>query len=466
MLKFKISVSKNQKKHTIIFDSISEAAARKRVHNEWYSILWIEKIDWNNFKWNLFIFKWIKNWEIKTWKVAWDDIFKIYLKLTDWLGYEIINLFLESDKWLSEEEKNKNLKRLKEQYIIYKKLNTQKEKKVTKLEVSENIKENTNKNKVLDNFYMKKELEDTYELIDFVLKKLKNVIEKNSLWEYIDSDSKEKFKKVYNAIIKLRNSTNVNKLKEVWEIALIKVWEYELIKLEEKRDIKSKILIKSTNKLLKQFWSKKQFIEKDKDIKYQINKFYKNINSYFKKLFKKEKITIDKSSYYYLNILVAINKFKEKKSELNKETLKKFYVYLYPFWAFWLIKNDLSLKRKVINQNLILLIKKRDWKLDSYTKIKKWYKIFLKNLFWLFLIMRKYILIVIFYYSLFFIFLINFSFYSASFDLDLYLNYIWIFYFISLILVYFGIYFSKWFISLGINFIIVNFLIIFWLINF
>jgi len=61
---------------------------------------------------------------------------------------------------------------------------------------------------------MKKELEQTYKLIDFVLEKVKNLIENKEIAN-LDIEQKEKLKTVYNSIIKIKKTTNINKLREI-----------------------------------------------------------------------------------------------------------------------------------------------------------------------------------------------------------------------------------------------------------
>jgi hypothetical protein len=78
----------------------------------------------------------------------------------------------------------------------------------------ESTREKKESNKSLETFYMKKELEETYRLIDFVLIKLKNILE-NAIDEDIDFEKKDKLKTLFNSIVKIKKTTNINKLKEV-----------------------------------------------------------------------------------------------------------------------------------------------------------------------------------------------------------------------------------------------------------
>jgi len=60
---------------------------------------------------------------------------------------------------------------------------------------------------------MKKELEESHKVIDLVLSKLKNILESTTY--NISEEEKEKYKLLYNNIIKLKNITNIPKIKEV-----------------------------------------------------------------------------------------------------------------------------------------------------------------------------------------------------------------------------------------------------------
>lgn len=459
MPNYKIAVSKNGKKYTIVFKSDNENTARERVHSEWYSILGLEEVLNKTDLWNFFIFEWYKDWEIKHWKIVWKDIFKVYVKLKKDLEYDITLLYNEKDEWLSKEDKEKIIKELKEEYDLF----YNKRKKDTRLTNIEKLKknnyiENNNNNKDLDSFYLKKELEDVNKLIDHILEKLDNLI----LWEnkiILSNKKLEKLKFVYNEIVKLKKTTNISKLRQIWELALIKIWNIELVELEKLKNSDSRKLLKDTNILLKKIWSSDKFVEKDRDIKYQYWLFIERIKSIFIELFKKEKIEeIDKESHSYIKNLLLISKYKQRYKENTKYIVLNFYKLIFNKK----LKEETFLARDVIKQNLVLLKAREKWVNYSYTLIKKginkfFYKIieFSKNscnyLFW----------VIIGYTIIFFIYL-NFSIYFRANDY----NYDGIFYFIIIIFIYFLLSFSRSIFLLTINFVFLIFIIIFWVINF
>jgi len=126
------------------------------------------------------------------------------------MGYNIIKLYSDLDIKKADDYKKNILLELEEQYKYFK--NTKKE----KLRESEESGKNkvVDKNEInIDNFYLKKELEETYKLIDFVLNKLNKLLAENKY--NLNDLKKEKLKNLYNSLIKIKSSTNTTKLKEV-----------------------------------------------------------------------------------------------------------------------------------------------------------------------------------------------------------------------------------------------------------
>jgi len=74
----------------------------------------------------------------------------------------------------------------------------------------------------MQNFYLKKELDETYKLIDFILVKLDNILNDKEILN-LEIEQKSKIKDIYNSIIKIKESTNISKLKEIGELALLKI---------------------------------------------------------------------------------------------------------------------------------------------------------------------------------------------------------------------------------------------------
>jgi len=454
MQKFKILVSKWGKKYTLVLSGTNEVQARERVHKEWYSILSIESVDEGSIVGHKYLFEAEKNGEIKKWKILWDDIFKAYLKLRKDLWYNVRVLYTEKDEALTREEKQKIMKELEEEYNIF--IWQIKKSRGTKLK--ENKEKNKEKKQELGNFYLKKELDETYKLIDFVLEKIKPII----VWEEnldLNLEQKEKIKDIYNSIIKLKKTTNISKLKEIWELALVKVWKLELINLEKKQDANARELLKETNKLLKKIGSKQQFIEKNKDIGAIFSGFLEDSEKYIKSFFEKNKSTekkqkMDESSYSYIKNERLLKKYKEKLNLNTKDVIKNI--------LSSEKRKNLLLRRKVIKQNILLLLAKKKGVSFSYTFIKKGYVKFIKKIVDAFQDIRQYLFFIIILYSITFIFYINY----ISLYKNYWLDYGGIFYFILLVILYFTLSFSRTLISIILNISLLFFIIIFWIINF
>lgn len=458
MPRYKISVSKEQKKYSIILNAISEVEAKNKVHKQWYSILWLEEISEDKIKGHKFIFEAVdKNWNIKKWKVVANDPFKVYVKLKEGLWYKINFLYSQGEENSSETEKLYIIKHLEEQYNLY---NSRKWKTISE---EKKKKEYKKEKKNLDNFYMKKELDETYRLIDFVLIKLKHILN-NAKEEEVSLEKKQKIKTLYNSIIKLKKTTNIAKLKEIWELALKKVWIIELSILEKNKDSNSKKYLTETNKLLKKIGSKESFIEKDKDINYIINNFINWIKqklNTFKKTKQEKKEEIDRESTSYWKTKLLIQKYSDKLKETNKKILKTYFK-IFKLWEKEKLE-DLKIKKQVIKQNLTILKAKQTGKIVSYTKIIKGYNNSIELLLLLLKLINTYFISFIYIFSLFIIL----YFLGDKFNLIYFnLNINGIFILLYIIFWSFLIFISRGILSVSINIAIFIFMIILWVVNF
>jgi len=460
MPKFKISVSKNQKKYSIVLSAWTENEARKKVHSEWYSILGVEEFKQESIIGHKFFFEAKdKNWNLKKGQVVAKDPFKVYVKLRDGLNYDVKFLYSQDNKDISTWEKIDLIKHLWEQYNLYKSHTSKnKSKKVQKADVKK-------EKKNLESFYLKKELEQTYRLLDFILIKIKNILDKAEESD-VSQEKKDKLQTLYNSITSLKKSTNVTKLREIWELWLRKVWEIELKILEKYKDENSKKLLTETNSLLKKIWSKEQFIEKEKNLSYIVKGFF---NKILKELDagKKQKVekveTIDKWSDSYWKTELLISKYKSKKSENTTKIVTNFLVFIAPFWKNKEKKEELLIRRKIIKQNITILKAKKTGKLVSYTKAIKGYNYFIDYLVLFLQLINNYIAFIIYGFSLLFILYI---FGTKLWIVNFSVNMSWIFTFIYVILWSILIFVSRWILTLGFNLALFVFLFIFWVVNF
>lgn len=464
MPKFKIVASKSNKKYNLILSAQSESEAKERVHNEWYSILSVKISEDKEIQGTKFIF-WIISWEEeKKWIIVGEDIFKSYVKLRKDLWYNIKYLYPESDEGkLTDENKRRIIHDLEKGYTL--KIQSKKQ------EIKKDDTDIKEIRKIDESFYLKNELEQTQRLIEKVLEKMAFIIT-NSHNYNLSEDRKYKLETIYNNVIKLKKSTNISKLKEIWELALIKIGQIELESLEEEKDQESKNLLKETNILLKKIGSGKQFHQKNKDINYIFQQLLWKIKKTFswesiKNIFfpnKKNKELIDKESYSFLKTLLLLEKYKEKLRENNREFFKNFLIIIFPFFQKEK-KEKIIIKRKVIKQNITLLEAKKKWTIGSYTTLIKGYRKFFEIIWVLISSLRRVFFFVILFYSFCFIIYLwyirlwyNFWWYSF--------NYEWILYLLFILLIIILSSISRGILMFCINIVFFIFLFIFSIVNF
>lgn len=454
MKKFKIVVSKDDKKYTLALTAENEFLAKERVHKEWYSILSIEEYIENENS-HKFIFEAKKDWEFKKGQIVWDDILKSYYKLTKNLWYQVIYIYAQWDANLPLDKKEKIVSQLREEYNELEKWAT----KDIKEKLKSQIDKDKEKKQKLEWFYLKKELDEHYKLIDFILKKIESIIIENTL--NINTEQKEKLKELYNAIIKLKKSTNIAKLKQVWEKALLKIGALELEKLEwEKNDYISSQL-KETNKLLKNIGSKEHFLEKNKDIKYifhQILEKIKIIKSSNKWENSDQWYFIDKKSHSFIKNKLFLKKYEQKLNDINMYMLKNFIKLLFDKN----LKEEQKLKKKVIKQNIILLKAKQKWVNFSYTSIIKWYNSFFNYIFKLLNLIKNFIVFISIVFGMFFIWLFIFWKYFWEYHFSFH----WVYYFIFILCLFFVLHYAKNIFFLVFNVVFFFFITIFLVVNF
>ena len=312
----------------------------------------------------------------------------------------------------------------------------------------------------IDQFYMKKELEDVNKLIVHVLVKLESMILWNSIVK-LDLEQKQKLENIYNSIIKLKKSTNISKLREIWERALQKIWKLELEKLEETKDDKNRELLKETNKLLKELWSKDRFVEKDRDFWYQTKQFFDYIKSFFikKNKIKQEKVEIDKESHSYVKNQLYLSKYEEKLRENRIYTTKNFFKLLFNKE----LREMNSLKRSVIKQNIFLLKSRLEWKTISYSFVSKWFLWIFSTINGMIDFLKNNLFYIIFIYIIVFLLLLNLTY---TFWISFNYNISWVFLFLILLFAYIFISFSKNIFFVILNFALFVFIVILWVINF
>lgn len=457
MRNFKVEVSKWLEKYNLIKKAENESLLKEELHKEWFSVLSIQAMGDIEVEGNKFYFEILQNGILKTGTIISQDIFKAYLKIKNNLQYDL--QYIYQNKETSQEEKEKIIHELEEQYRIYLESN---KKQIEKTQEEETKKTRVVVEETVDNFEMKKELDQVYNIIQKVLGKLKIFIDSQD--SYLDFEKKEKLKELYNHLVKLKNSTNIPKLKQVGELALMKVWEIELKILESKKDEESKKLLSETNKLLKEVGSKSSFTPKDQDIGYIVKNFFKSFWEFFKSgKQKKQKFSIDTTSSSYLKTKLLIEKYEKKLKNLNQEKRKNFLIYIIPSKKNTKQKENYYLRNKVLRQNLIILKSRLTGKTYSYTKIVKGYYTFVEKVLWFLEFFKNPLLVLIIFYSSLFL-LLNILHFLGIYVLEI--NFYGLFYFLFLNITFLFLQMVRWVVSLSFNIVFLSFLFIFWVINF
>ncbi len=458
MKNFKVQVSKWLEKYNLIRKAENEILLKEMLHKEWFWILSIQTMGDIEVDGNKFYFEIIQNGELKSGTIVSQDLFKAFLKIKDQLKYDIKYIYSQKDTSL--QEKEKIMHELYEQYRIYldtnkKQIQKKEEVEKEKIKVVEEIK--------IEDFQMKKELDEVYEIISRVMVKLKFFIDIPEN-QYIDFQKKEKLKDIYNTLIKLKSSTNITKLRQIGELALAKIGELELKILESTKNEEVKKLLWETNRLLKDVWSRMSFTPKENDIWYLLKTFFQDVFSFLKpNTQKKKKFSVDTSSTSYLKTKLLIEKYEKKLKNLTKEKQKNFFIYIIPSKENASLKENIYLREKVIRQNLMILKSRLTGKTYSYTKIVKWYHTFVEKVLAMVSFLQTPLLFLVSFYSWFFLLANAMNFlwiYTMS------INFYGMFYFLFINIIFILLSFVRWIGSLIFNIVILSFLFIFWVINF
>lgn len=408
---FKAVCSKNNQKIDVIiqFDTLEQA--KDNLHKQWYAIIQInetqEYTNINNTE--TFFFDIMIDWKIKTWQIQSNDYFKAYIKLVDDLHYDIIYLYDRIDT--PKEDKIIITQKIKLSYEIYKNSKKEQDKKVEEVKLDKQKDKNSWKNDALSEFLLK-DLNKYYILIDKVIEKINFILE--NFKEDINNEKRLKLINLYQALKQVKNITNIIKLKQIWETSLLKVWEFQMELISQNIMKWKKEILKETNKLLKAFWSNKQVILPEDDIKIKLKNLSIEIINEIKEFLKffKRKNLVEKNSWKYYNLIRELQIFKQKNKNINLNIIKN--IFNKPEYE------RLVLKKKLIKQNIFLRANHINNKKISYIRAVKWIVYFKDIIMFLVQKIWDFIIYSIFIYSIFFIYL---NIYFKIFDNTLDINY-------------------------------------------
>ena len=414
---FKAICAKNKQKIELMLQFDNIEVAKEYLKKEWYAVIEIKETENDSIStetWWIFYFDILLDWKIKTGQINSDDIFKAYVKLVEKLNYNVLYIYDNLER--TEKEKILYTQKIKNSYEIYKQNISEQQKEEKLKEAATNRDHETWNNDWISDHIMK-ELNHYYILIDKVLEKIRYI--QVQYTNELSAERKAKLESLYNWLKQVRNLTNITKLKQIWEVALVKIWELQQEFIQNNTLDTKKDILEETNKLLKNFWSSKQIVLPEDDIKLKLEKIYKDFIESFKNFFKSQKNRekIDKNSWKYFDILREQNIYKNQLKTVNKQLFKSM------FDKDQYIR--LSLKQKLIKQNITLLENRIKNKKISYTKTVKWINYYKDIIFYLLQKIWDVFVYSILIYSVFFI-LLNTFIKASGQKIDI--NYSFIFY--------------------------------------
>ena len=394
MQSFQAICAKNNQKVELIVQYNSLEEARQALHSQGYSIIEIKQIEDGKNQWKVFYFDVLLDGFKKSGQIQSDDIFKAYIKLVNDLHYQVISIY--EDINATEEEKKYTTSKIHSGYLLYLKQNTKKEeKKEEKIEQTTQVQATYSD---ISNTFVGKEILKYYLLIDKILQKIENILA--TYGSYIEPERKTKLQNFLIVLRQLKNTTNIDKLRIVSENALIKIGELELELIQSNKMEEKQNFLSETNELLKKFGSSTKIRNPDTDISLKLRRI---LNYAYETYFTKKEAPviekkIDTKSFVFFKNLRELNLYKEKLRSVQKDL----------FVATILFQKEkvvrLTIRKKLIVQNIQLIEKRiKDIKF-SYTSIVKWIQYYSEVVIFLSKLVWGYITYIIFLYSLFFIY--------------------------------------------------------------
>lgn len=394
MQSFQAICAKNNQKVELIVQYNSLEEARHALHNQGYSIIEIRQIEEKASQGKVFYFDIILDGNKKSGQIQSSDIFKAYIKLVGDLHYQVVSIY--EDIQSTEEEKKSTTSKIHSGYLLYLEQNTKKEvKKEEKVEQTTQVQAAYSD---ISDTFIGKEIQKYYLLIDKILQKIETIL--STYGQYIEPERKSKLQIFLTTLKQLKNTTNIDKLRIVSESALIKIGELELELLQSNKTIEKKNFLNETNELLRKFGSGTKIRNPETDISLRFQRICKDIYTDFfvKKEALLEEKKIDTQSFIFFKNLRELNLYKEKLHTTQKDL----------FLATILFQKDkivrLTIRKKLILQNIQLIEKRIKNIRFSYTSIIKWVQYYIDVVVFLCKLSWDYLLYSIFLYSIFFIY--------------------------------------------------------------
>lgn len=373
-MQFQAICSKWNRKLTLSLTAESIDEARELLHGQGYSIMEIrqaERVQEKGTEKNFFYFDIRINNQIKTWKIQSDDVFKSYKKLVDDLWYDVVYIY--TNEGMSEEQKKVITAKVRDSYRLYKATLWENidEKKIERSE------DEVEKQQISPQIL--REIEHYALIGDSTIEKIQNLLLKYHTT--IPDDKKIELEKLEHSILQTKGSSNLWKIRTVVEGALKSIWEIELVLVKTWMAEEKKKFLEETNSLLKQIGSSDR-IETDKkeslDIWKTLTNFIASFTDKGEWQKKWERKPVDTNSFIYYKNQRELNLYRDTLSKTVVERIKALFTL-----NFALVKR-LTLKKRLLLQNIQIIENRINNKNVSYTKIAHGFEYYIDSfLFWL-----------------------------------------------------------------------------------
>lgn len=361
-MQYQANCTKWNQKLTLSLQANSIEEARTILHGQGYSIMDIREVsDVEMSASNFFYFDANMNGMIKTWKIQSDDIFKAYKKLIEDLWYNIVYIY--TTEGMDEEQKKVMTAKVKDGYVMY-----QQSQWIDVL----NKKEQTDKEKDFAEIspQVLKEIAHYNEVIDSTIEKIQNLLLKYH--NTISLENKKALEDQEMILAQAKWWSNLWKLKNIVEAALTQIGALEAELIQGGMEWEKKQLLEETNNLLKQIGSSNRIdTAGDDDIGKKITQFFDNLHkkSEEKKqqqqVHEEQKKKVDTNSFIFYRNLRELNIYKENLKQTQIKILKALFSF-----QFDDVKR-LSLKKKLLSQNITIIDNRINNRNISYTKVVK-----------------------------------------------------------------------------------------------
>jgi hypothetical protein len=354
-MQYQAICSKANKKLTISLTANNIDEARSILHGQGYSIMEIKELEYSqteNNKGNFFYFDIRVNWQIKTWKIQSDDVFKSYKKLIDDLGYDVVYIY--TNEWMNEEQKKTITAKVRDSYRMYKATLGE------NIDQAKQTKEEVEMKEISPEIL--KEVEKYGLIIDSTIEKIQNLLLKYH--SIIPWEKKSELDTIMHTLLQSKWSSNLWKIKLNTENALTSVWNIELELVKTWKEEEKAKFLKETNSLLKQIWSSSRIeTGKNQDIWKMFNDFFWRFNKKEPTQVKEQKKVVDKNSFIYFKNQRELGVYKEILGKNDILIVKTIFTFQ------WSKLKRLFLKKKLLQQNIQIIDNRIHNKNISYTKI-------------------------------------------------------------------------------------------------